>query len=199
MELVLQPNENVPDRDERLAFERCQAGDPQAFGLVVTKYMKQAYYTALGLVGNHEDALDLSQEAFARAFKARARFDPNQRFFTWYYKILRNLCLNHLRDRARAGRTASIAGEEGSEGRMLELADEHADPAQQTELTDLNQQLWRAMNALEPEEREVLVLREVENCAYQEIAERLNIPVGTVMSRLFYARRRLKDVLEASL
>jgi RNA polymerase sigma-70 factor, ECF subfamily len=185
-----------PDLDERSAWDRCQSGDAQAFGLVVRKYMKQAYFTALGLVGNHEDALDLSQEAFVRAFRARERFDPGQKFFTWYYRILRNLCLNHLRDRARF---ADLPADESAEGPADALTEYPADPSVLAQRNEMNTALWQAIARLKPEDREIILLREIEGCSYGEIAERLEIPPGTVMSRLFYARHRLKQTLEATL
>jgi len=182
----------MPEHDtteDHQALLRCQQGDKQAYGIVVTKYMKRAYFTALALVGNREDALDLSQEAFMRAYQALARFDLQQRFFTWYYRILRNLCLNHLRDHAKLINLAEM--------KESETADRSADPAVLAERNDLSERLWHALGALQEEHREVIILKDLEDCSYKEIAARLNIPLGTVMSRLFNARKQLKDKLEA--
>ncbi len=181
--------------EERAALERCQRGDAQAFGVVVNMNMKRAYFAALGLVGNHADALDLSQEAFVRAYRAMPRFDLQKRFFTWYYRILRNLCLNHLRDRSRVRETDPNPELSTIEATQPDALQDQADPAVLAERSDLTQHVWRAVARLKPEEREVFVLREVEDCSYAEIAERLEIPRGTVMSRLFYARQHLKDML----
>lgn len=183
------------EMEERAALERCQRGDAQAFGVVVSKNMKRAYFTALGLVGNHEDALDLSQEAFVRAYRAMPRFNLQQRFFTWYYRILRNLCLNHLRQRSRFRELDPAAESLAAEDVQATALRDQADPAVLAERSDLAQHVWRAVARLKPEEREVFVLREVEDCSYAEIADRLEIPQGTVMSRLFYARQHLKDAL----
>lgn len=149
--------------------------------------MRRAYYSALGLVGNHDDALDLSQEAFIRAFRALPRFDVEQPFFTWYYRILRNLCLNHLRDRSKFA--------EKTETALAQTADTGADPSVLAERNDLMERLWRAISFLKSEHREILVLKDIEGCSYQEIAARLGIPKGTVMSRLFSARRSLREHL----
>lgn len=184
-----------PDVEERAALERCQRGDAQAFGVVVNMNMKRAYFAALGLVGNHADALDLSQEAFVRAYRAMPRFDLQQRFFTWYYRILRNLCLNHLRQRSRLRETDPNTELSALEDAQSDAFRDLADPAVLAERSDLTQHVWRAVARLKPEEREVFVLREVEDCSYAEIAERLEIPQGTVMSRLFHARQHLKDML----
>jgi RNA polymerase sigma-70 factor (ECF subfamily) len=187
--------EEQSEVEERAALDRCRRGDAQAFAMVVSKYMKRAYFTALGLVGNHADALDLSQEAFVRAYRAMPRFDLQQRFFTWYYRILRNLCLNHLRQSARFEALDSTAETPGAETAQTEALRDHADPAVLAERGDLVEHVWRSVARLKPEEREVFVLREVEDCSYAEIAERLQIPQGTVMSRLFYARQHLKETL----
>jgi len=97
--------------DEGALILRCQAGEKQAYGELVNKYMKRAYYTALGLIGSPKAAMDLSQEAFIRAYRAIKRLDADKKFFTWYYRILKNLCLNYLRDRARQARPFSEVGE----------------------------------------------------------------------------------------
>jgi RNA polymerase sigma-70 factor (ECF subfamily) len=90
--------EDVP-ASERELIVRAQAGEAAAFGELVERYMRRAYFAALGLVGSSEDALDLSQEAFARAYRARKRIDPDRPFYTWFYQILRRLCFNFNRDR----------------------------------------------------------------------------------------------------
>ena len=95
----------MSDADDSELITRAKAGDTAAFGALVTRYMRQAYFSAIGLVGSREDALDLSQEAFARAFHARKTIDPDRPFYAWYYTILRRLCFNWLRDR-RARRAA---------------------------------------------------------------------------------------------
>jgi RNA polymerase sigma-70 factor (ECF subfamily) len=195
MQLTGTDLKGLPDVEERTALERCQRGDAQAFGVVVNMNMKRAYFAALGLVGNHADALDLSQEAFVRAYRAMPRFDLERRFFTWYYRILRNLCLNHLRDRARVRETDPNTEWSDLDDAQSDVLHDQADPAVLAERTDLNRHVWRAVARLKPEEREVFVLREVEDCSYAEIAERLEIPQGTVMSRLFHARQNLKDML----
>lgn len=166
----------------------CQQGDRQAYGVVVKKYMKRAYFTALALVGNRDDALDLSQEAFMRAYQALARFDLRQQFFTWYYRILRNICLNHLRDHAKFINL--------SETEEPEMVDGDADPAALAERNDLSERLWKALGSLCADHREMIILKDLEGCSYKEIAERLGIPPGTVMSRLFNARKQLKNKLE---
>jgi RNA polymerase sigma-70 factor (ECF subfamily) len=176
---------------ERALVLRARDGDRQAFGDLVTRYMRRAYYQALGLVGSHDDALDLSQEAFARAFRARSSLDPERPFYAWLYQILRRLCFNFLRDRrTRARKLEAAAGWLAEEARSAS-----EDPGRSALRAELRAQLESAIEALPDREREVLVLKEFEGLRYREIAELLGIPMGTVMSRLYAARRRLATSL----
>jgi RNA polymerase sigma-70 factor, ECF subfamily len=154
--------------------------------------MRPAYFAALGLVGSREDALDLSQEAFARAFRARRTLDPERPFYAWYYTTLRRLCFNFLRDRRR--RDTWLV--EGASWIEAQAASTNEDPEQAAERHDERRRLANAISALPDHEREVLVLKEFEGLKYREIAELVGVPVGTVMSRLYAARRRLSAVLE---
>jgi RNA polymerase sigma-70 factor (ECF subfamily) len=175
-------------------IRRAKAGDSDAFGQLVTRYMRAAYFAALGLVGSREDALDLSQEAFARAFRARHAIDPDRPFYAWYYTTLRRLCFNFLRDRRR--RSAWIA-EGGAWLEMMAVSPDES-PEQTTERHDEQRRLANAIAALPDHEREVLVLKEFEGLKYREIAELVGVPLGTVMSRLYAARQRLSAALEAN-
>jgi RNA polymerase sigma-70 factor (ECF subfamily) len=182
--------------DERTLVRRAQAGDIEAFGALVSQYMRRAYYAALGLVGSHDDALDLSQEAFSRAFRARMSLDPNRSFYTWLYTILRRLCFNFLRDRkAQSQKLAEAAGWLAEEARARVAAQS---PVRAAELAELRSRVAGAIEQLPDRQREVLVLKEFEGLRYREIAELLGIPIGTVMSRLYAARRQLAGRLEES-
>ncbi len=176
---------------------RAQRGDRQAFGELVTRYMQRAYYAALGLVGSHEDAVDMSQEAFARAYRSHASIDPEGSFYGWVYQILRRLCFNFLRDqksrRQRLEQRANWLTEEASARAA------GSDPARRAELSDLREQLELAIETLPDREREALILKDFEGLRYREIADLLGIPIGTVMSRLYSARRSLASLLEERL
>jgi RNA polymerase sigma-70 factor (ECF subfamily) len=179
---------------ERELVLRAQAGDRRAFGELVNRYMRRAYYAALGLVGSPDDAMDLSQEAFARAFRARASIDPERPFYAWLYQIVRRLCFNFVRDRRTRLRrmeeaTAYLVDQAGS-GAVRD------DPARNAERAELRARVSAAIERLPEREREVLVLKEFEDLRYREIAELLGIPMGTVMSRLYTARRNLALELE---
>lgn len=178
--------------DEGALILRCQAGEKKAYGELVNKYMKRAYYTALGLLGSPEAAMDLSQEAFIRAYRAIKRLDANKKFFTWYYRILKNLCLNYLRDRARHARPFSEVGETT----LLRISDQSEDASKQVEQEETKEMVWEAINSLNPQEREIIILKDFQEHSYKEISELLDCPMGTVMSRLYNARQALKVKLE---
>jgi len=190
VELALQ--DGTGESDE-LLVRRVRAGDTPAFGKLVERYMRRAYYAALGLVGSHEDALDLSQEAFARAFRARERLDPERPFYAWLYQIIRRLCFNFVRDR----RTRRRGIESASSWLVQQATARSTDNPQKTlERREARERVTEALESLPDRDREILVLKEFEGLRYREIAELIGIPIGTVMSRLYSARRRLAAALE---
>jgi RNA polymerase sigma-70 factor, ECF subfamily len=180
--------------DEVSAIEQCKKGDREAFSLIVQKYMKPAYYVALGYVGNSDDALDISQDAFVNAFRHIKRFDSSRSFFPWFYSILKNLCMNHL-NRVRRRREDSI-DEAEDEGNEIRIPVETVNPEQSAVRRDLASRIAEAMRRLRPKEREIVILQHLQDFSYQEIADLLGIPIGTVMSRLYSARRSLRRELE---
>ena len=186
---------NSPEATDRALVLRAQGGERAAFGKLVTKYMQRAYYTALGLVGTHDDALDLSQEAFARAFRARASIDAARPFFPWLYQIIRRLCFNHTRDQRSHRQKLEKAGAWLADTTM---GSRPLSPEREMERTELREQVADAIRRLSEREREVLVMREFQELRYREISELLDIPMGTVMSRLYTARRSLARELEES-
>lgn len=158
------------------------------FEVLVKANMKRAYFSALGLVGSHDDAMEISQEAFIRAYRNFDKFDENRKFFTWYYKILKNLCLNFLRDKKKI-----IAGD------FLEFsADENisSQPEKIFERKEIAANIEESLSEISFEDREILILREFEGLSYKEISELLNVPEGSVMSRLFYARKKLAEKMK---
>ncbi len=186
---------NSSEVTDRTLVLRAQSGERAAFGELVTRYMQRAYYTALGLVGNHDDALDLSQEAFARAFRARATIDAERPFFPWLYQIIRRLCFNHTRDQRSRRQKLEKAGSWLADTTM---GAQPLSPEKAVERAELRDRVAAAIERLAEREREALVLREFEGLRYREIAELLGIPIGTVMSRLYRARRSLAREIETA-
>lgn len=191
MEVAEHTKRQVPP--ERDVVLRCQRGDAQAFRILVEKYQRLAYFVALGLTGRHDDALDLSQEAFIRAYRHIRRFDPERSFLPWFYQLLRNLCFNHLR--ARRKQRLITLGQLGPE-ELERMAEYHFAPEAIVERDETAQQVWRAIGQLSDTHREVIVLRHFQQLTYEEMAELLFVPVGTIMSRLYHARRALRRLLE---
>jgi len=156
--------------------------------------MQRCYYAALGMVGSPQDAEDLSQEAFVRAFRARERLDPERPFYPWLYQILRRLCYNFTRDITSRRRKLERAG-----SWLVAEASVRAsvnDPERVRATEALRERLEGAIGDLPMAQREVFVLKEFEGLKYREIAELLDVPIGTVMSRLYAARQRLAARLE---
>jgi len=160
----------------------------------VQKYMKPAYYVALGYVGTPDDALDISQDAFVNAFRHIKRFDSSKKFFPWFYSILKNLCMNHL-TRVRRRREDSIDAMAEEEGEVR-IPLETASPEQDAARREMGRKIGTALLQLRPKEREIIILQHFQDYSYQEIADLLGIPIGTVMSRLYSARRALRKELE---
>jgi RNA polymerase sigma-70 factor (ECF subfamily) len=180
---------------EVVASLRSRGRSKEAFEAVVRRYMKDAYFIALGYVGNHEDALDLSQEAFVRAYCNLNRLKKGAKFFPWFYQILKNLCFSHLRKRKHR-QSSSL---EDSQGKQLSIADvgDWFDPEAVADRNETKDRLWKAISRLDEKHREVIILRHFQNLPYEQISQMLFCNKGTVTSRLYYARKRLKDLLES--
>jgi RNA polymerase sigma-70 factor, ECF subfamily len=177
------------------------------FEAVVKRHMKDAYFIALGLVGNKEDALELSQEAFYRAFKNYSRLNAKDKFFPWFYQILKNLCFSHLRKRKvrknyqlRIDDCGLRIGDPDSNPQSEipnpQSGEAEFDPGAIAERNESKDRVWRAIGRLDEKHREVIVLRHFQNLSYDEMAKLLFCNRGTVTSRLYYARQRLKEILD---
>lgn len=174
----------MAEMDEAEAIKRCRDGDSGAFRHLVQQYQQQALSHSISLLRNREDALDATQEAFLDAFQALNRFDTTRPFYPWFYVLLRNRCFKMIAKRK------SVDSLENAEI----LAAPSPGAAAEERLA-----LESALHALGAEVREVVMLRYLDGLSYQELSERLCIPRGTVMSRLFYARRRLNRLLSDNL
>lgn len=186
--------ENGMENNEGAIVLQAQRGDRAAFGELTKLYQRRAYAIAYGFVGNREDALELAQEAFVRAYRAMSRFDTRLPFYPWLYRIVKNTCLNHLKKRRRRGETSL----DGLMESGFDAVSPGPGPERQAALGDLRVSIAVALEALNADHREIITLRHVHELSYREIAECLNIPQGTVMSRLHAARRSLRTALESS-
>ena len=162
--------------DDTMAIEKCLEGEKDAFRFLVERYQSQAAVHAVAIFGNKEDALDAVQEAFVDAYQALKNFDRSRRFYPWFYVLLRNRCFKLM---AKSRKTESIE--------ETEILAPQQDLPREERLA-----LETALLALSAEDREIIILKYLDGLSYDEIAEHLEIPKGTVMSRLFYARKQLQ-------
>ncbi|MBX3278480.1 MAG: sigma-70 family RNA polymerase sigma factor [Acidobacteria bacterium] len=169
--------------DDLLAVRKCSAGDWEAFRYLVEKYQARAIGHARSIVGNREDAMDAVQEAFLDAFQALGGFDSQRPFYPWLYAILRNRCFKLLAGRKRI----EVSSLEEIQAEILAPASSLS----REEALLLEQSLL----ALSPEDRELITLKHLDGLSYRELAEMLGIAEGTVMSRLYHARQRLRERL----
>jgi RNA polymerase sigma-70 factor (ECF subfamily) len=182
-------------RDEGAIIRDAQRGDRAAFGQLVRNYQQMAYATAYGFVRNREDALELAQDSFVKAYRAMGRFDTNMPFYPWFHRIVKNTCLNHIKKRNRRGETSL----DGLRDAGVQFATAKGGPEHYAGLDEIRAHLAEAMDALSDDHREIVTLRHIHDMSYAEIAACLDIPKGTVMSRLHAARRRMRElILEAS-
>ena len=179
---------------------RCQRGEVSAFEELVRRYQSKAYGIALGMLHDPEDARDVVQDAFLKAYRNIGHFRRGSSFYTWFYRIVVNLSIDRLRRRSRSAQLEyddALKRPEvhGSKGEELEPYHADSDPARNLERKELAEEIVRCLQALSPKHRAVVVLREFEGLSYKEMAATLGISIGTVMSRLFHARRKLQALL----
>lgn len=185
------------DEDARLV-SAVLSGDNEAFAELVRKYEKLVYNAAYQLLRSEDDALDVSQETFFKAYRSLNSFRGDCRFSTWLYKICRNAALDFLRAEQRRRTVSLTDDDEDSREGMLDLPDPDAlaDPQNRLEQQEERLAVRAAIQQLSDEHREILVLRDMEGYSYEEIAEMLDLELGTVKSRINRARRAVKDFLE---
>lgn len=177
--------------EENDAVRRVLDGDADAFSPLVEAYQKNVYNLALRMTGNPEDALDMAQDAFIRAYNSLSSFRGDSKFSVWLYRIVSNVCLDFLR--ARKGRAAVSLSQTGPDGEdaALEIPDERALPEAELERALTRDSVRRGLQALPDDQREILLLREIQGLSYEEIAAALSLEGGTVKSRIFRARKKL--------
>ncbi len=186
--------------DDRELLERARGGDQSAFRELVERYQQKAYGVAFGFCRNREDALDRVQEAFVKAYRNITRFEGSSSFYTWFYRILVNVCIDFIRKEKK--RKGDVGYEDGYEhddkdGAFVSTTGSigNANPVKALANQELGEKIQEAMGKLSESHREILVLREVEGLSYEELSEVLGVPRGTVMSRLHHARGKLKALL----
>ena len=178
--------------------KQCQAGQTEAFDELVTRYRTRIFAMIYNMVHNEQDAWDLAQESFVKAWKSIKRFRGDSSFYTWMYRIVMNVTIDWLRKKQIKG-----AGSEFDDSIQLKEIDPasktvpKADPLphERMERNEIRSKIDNAIGQLSPEHRAVILMKEIEDMQYHEIAETLGCSIGTVMSRLFYARKKLQKLL----
>ena len=181
--------------EEAVLVQRIQAGDETAFAEMMEAYQTQMYNLALRTVGNPEDAADMTQEAFLRAYRAMGSFRGESKLSVWLYRLTTNVCIDFLRSKGRKPTVSLTMENEDEEPQELDVADERFDPVEEFQRKELRRSVQRGLQALPEDSRVILILRELEGLSYAEIGERLQLEEGTVKSRLFRARKKLCEFL----
>jgi RNA polymerase sigma-70 factor, ECF subfamily len=186
------------DVSELDLVKRCQAGDTEAFDELVVRYRTRIFGMIYNMVHNEQDAWDLAQDSFVKAWNSIKRFRGQSSFYTWIYRIVMNVTIDWLRKKQVKG-----AGAEFDDAIQLKEIDPasktvpkpDALPYERMEQSEIRAQIDNAIAQLSPEHRAVILMKEIEDMQYHEIAEALDCSIGTVMSRLFYARKKLQNLL----
>lgn len=176
---------------EKELISLLKKGDRAAFNVLIEQYQAKVYNIATGMLSDPEDALDASQEVFINVFKSIGSFKEDSALSTWIYRICANVCKDFLRKRMRRLTVVSLdSGDEEDE--PLEIADDTKSPEQLSQQSELQRLVRETMDSLSPEYKEVLLLCDIEGLSYEEIAQVLKCPIGTVRSRLNRARQALR-------
>lgn len=190
------PSATVDTEDVDLV-KKCQNGDARAYNDLVTKYRGKVYAMIYNMVRNEQDAWDLAQDGFLKAWKSIANFRGQSAFYTWLYRIMTNVTIDWLRKKQIEGGTEF---DDGLELRNVAPGSTTAPkaealPDEKMAHAEIRKRIDEALEKLSPEHRAVIVMKEMEGLQYSEIAEALECSLGTVMSRLFYARKKLQSLL----
>lgn len=186
----------APSPSDRILITRCQRGDVEAFNLLLQRYERVVFNFAYRLAGNYDDANDVAQEAFVRAYNAIHTFRGDAAFSTWIFRITTNVFLDEKKRRKNRNYTSLdevVELEESSVGRQIE--DPAPNPEEILTANERTQLIGRAVQSLPEHQRTMVVLYHVQHKAYEEIAQIMDLPIGTVKSRLNRARLALKDKL----
>ena len=184
------------ETDETLVAD-AKNGNAASFGKLVIKYERYVGSLALSVVRNREDAFDVSQEAFLKAWHHIGEFDGKCSFSSWLYRITKNAAYDHLRSAKRRGTVQLETTDDDGESAQLEIPDESETTRPESAVLKAEEKtiLYDAIETLDDEHREILLMRDIEEMTYDEIAETLGLELGTVKSRLFRARKALRDEL----
>ena len=176
---------------EAEVIRRVQNGDANAYEVLVTAYEKNVYNLALRMTGNAQDAEDMAQEAFLKAYNSLDSFRGDSKFSVWLYRIVSNVCLDFLRRQKRRPATSLSVEDDEGEDVQLDIPDDSQSPQELLERKLTREAVRQGLAQLPEEQRQILLLREIQGLSYEEIGLALSLEPGTVKSRIFRARKRL--------
>lgn len=182
---------------EQEAVARAKTGDQDAFEQLVLDNQNKIYSLTFRMVNDREEAADLAQEAFVKAWQGLSSFQGESSFSTWVYRLATNVCIDYLRREKRKRQVESEISLDDEQAGWAEPADWSQDPQHRLEQSEMGRALERGLQALPEQQRQILVLRELSGLSYQEIAEKLQLDLGTVKSRIARARLALRKNLQA--
>lgn len=181
--------------DELKIIRRVLDGDANAFEALVLEHQKNVYNLSLKMLGNPEDAMDASQETFLRAYRSLGSFQGDSRFSVWLYRMTSNVCIDLLRKRKRRAEVSMTVTNEDDEESELEIPDERFSPDAVLDKAERVRAVREGLRKLPEEYRRILTLREIGGLSYEELADALELELGTVKSKLFRARKKLCSLL----
>ncbi|WP_157595245.1 RNA polymerase sigma factor [Plesiocystis pacifica] len=192
------------DAEDLVLVTAVQGGDRRAFKILMQRYQRKVYAVAFGFLRNQEDALDVVQESFIKVHRYIGKFEGNSSFYTWLYRIVANLCIDHLR---KAKRHRDVEFDDGlrHDGKdeppsdLLPHLAQFGDPSDMLRRKEILQAVEASLDHLSDKHRAVIVMRELQGMSYEEMAQAMKCSKGTIMSRLFHARRNMQKLLTEQL
>ena len=187
--------------DDLTLVERVRTGDQRAFKLLVERYQRKVFSVAVGMLKDKEEARDVAQEAFIKVYRYLDHFKGDASFYTWLYRITVNICIDVIRKKGSSGSKGAVEFDESvkmdvAEANIGALGSRLGTNPQKSALrAELAQRITEAIHQIPEAHRQILLLREVEGMSYEDLSRTLNIPKGTVMSRLFHARLKMQKIL----
>jgi RNA polymerase sigma-70 factor (ECF subfamily) len=192
-------NERERDTDDADLVKRARVGDADAFRVLFERYHRRAYSLALGVVRNPDDALDVVQDAFIKAHRHLGKFKGTSSFYTWFYRIVMNLSIDHLRKHKRSRKVdwnegvGQDLGDVGDEALLPRILGQN--PGKAAVRAEIREKISEALDQLSDNHRAVLIMREIDGLSYEEMARAMGCSKGTIMSRLFHARKNMQKML----
>lgn len=186
----------MPLENEKVLIDRCKNGEIQAFEELIRGYEKKVFNIVFRIIGNYDDAQDISQDIFVKVFKSIRNFKEKSSFYTWLYRITVNECMDIIKKRKKAS-VYSLDTPIESDGDQItrDIKDSSESPEEKIERKELRSYIEEALNSISHEHRVMIILRDMQGFSYEEIALITKCPEGTVKSRINRARKALKELL----